>query len=193
MLGYQTGETVVETTPGQTAVCELILELEPYTMDEVVVIGEIASAQARALNAQRAAANIKSVTSQDLFSRFADVNAAETLQRIPGVAIDRDQGEGEFVHIRGLDAQLNSVTVNGQRIPGPSAEVDEGRAVGMDLIHSYSTDHVEVTKALTPDMDGKARERSELVNSEREAQRSQRRQRRDRSPNGILGQAPRVG
>ena len=156
MLGYRDGETVVEASAAQTAVCEINLEPEVYTLDEVVVIGEIAGAQAAALNAQRAASNIKSVTSQDLFSRFADVNAAETLQRLPGIAIDRDQGEGEFVHIRGLDAQLNSVTVNGQRIPSPSAEVDEGRAVGMDLIHSNTTEFIEVTKALTPDMDADA-------------------------------------
>ena len=85
MLGYRTSECMVEASPGLTAACDLILQPEVYILDEVVVIGEIAGAQAAALNAQRAAANIKSVTSQDLFSRFADVNPPKPCSDCPGL------------------------------------------------------------------------------------------------------------
>ena len=90
-----------------------------YEMEGVQVMGTLTSAQARALNDQHRAPNIKHVSSAELFSRFPDRNAGETLQRMPGVALDRDQGEGEFVQVRGLNAQLNAVAVNGKRIPLP--------------------------------------------------------------------------
>ena len=67
-------------------------------------MGTLTSAQARALNDQYRAPNIKHVSSAELFSRFPDRNAGETLQRMPGVALDRDQVEGEFVQVRGLNA-----------------------------------------------------------------------------------------
>jgi TonB-dependent receptor len=124
--------------------------------EETIVWGQIISAQAKALKDQQTAPNIKNVTSSELFTRFPDRNAAETLQRLPGIAIDRDQGEGEFVQVRGMGSQLNSVTVNGRRIPSPTANINEGRAVGLDMLQSNSIATIEVIKALTPDLDADA-------------------------------------
>ena len=155
-LGYKPAIREVVLKEGETLVVDLALEGDVFAIEGVVVIGQIIGAQAQALNAQNEALNIKNVVADEQFSRFPDFNAAETLQRLPGVAIDRDQGEGEFVHVRGLSAQLNSVTVNGKRIPSPTANPVEGRAVGMDLIQSNNIEFIEVTKALTPDMDADA-------------------------------------
>jgi outer membrane receptor for ferrienterochelin and colicin len=76
-----------------------------------------AGAQARALNAQRAASNVTNVVSADSMGRLPDSNVAEALKRISSISLVNNQqtGEGENVAIRGLDSGLNVYTVNGVR------------------------------------------------------------------------------
>lgn len=119
-------------------------------LDNVLVVGQVAG-QAAAINQQRNADNLKVIVASDAIGQFPDQNAAEALQRLPGLSIARDQGEGRFVVIRGLDPALNTTTINGVRIPGPE---DDSRQVNLDVIASESLETLEVTKTVTPDMDG---------------------------------------
>lgn len=155
-LGYETVVDTIEVKSEEVTELHFVLPAALYVLEGVEVVGQLSSAQAKALAAQRAAPNIKHVASQELFSRFPDRNAGETLQRLPGIALDRDQGEGEYVQVRGLNAQLNSVSVNGQRIPSPTAGIEEGRAVGLNLLQMQNAESVEIIKAITPDMDADA-------------------------------------
>ncbi len=155
-LGYEAVVDSVEIESGHVAELHFVLPSALYVLEEIKVVGQLSSAQAKALAAQRTAPNIKHVASHELFSRFPDRNAGETLQRLPGIALDRDQGEGEYVQVRGLNAQLNSVSVNGQRIPSPTAGIEEGRAVGLNLLQIENAESIEITKAITPDMDADA-------------------------------------
>jgi len=155
-LGYETAVDSIVLYSGKTAALYFALRDTLYVLEEVEVVGKLTGAQAEALAAQRSAPNIKHVASHELFARFADRNAGETLQRLPGITLDRDQGEGEFVQVRGLNAQLNSVSVNGKRIPSPSAGIEEGRGVGLNLLQMQNAESVEITKAITPDMDADA-------------------------------------
>ncbi len=107
--------------------------------------------QAKALNTQMNTVNITNIVSGDQIGRFPDKNAAEATQRIPGVSLNRDMGEGRYVIIRGTEARLNSTTVNGERIPSPEAGV---RNVALDTIPADLLGSIEVSKALRPDMDG---------------------------------------
>lgn len=119
-------------------------------LDNVLVVGQ-AAGQAAAINQQRNADNLKAIVASDAIGQFPDQNAAEALQRLPGLSVARDQGEGRFVVIRGLDPALNTTTINGVRIPGPE---DDSRQVNLDVIASESMETLEVTKTITPDMDG---------------------------------------
>lgn len=119
------------------------------SMDEVLVLGQAAGIN-RALNRQKAADNIKNIVSADAIGQFPDANTAEALSRLPGVSIERDQGEGRFVRVRGLGANLNQVNINGSLVPAPQS--DE-RAVALDVVPSDLLESLEVTKAVTPDMD----------------------------------------
>lgn len=121
-------------------------------LEEVVVFAQ-RSAQADAINRQKNAKNLKSIVSADSIGQFPDQNAAEALQRLPGMFIQRDQGEGRFVGIRGIDPNLNNVTINGANIPAPEAGV---RSVAMDVIPSELIQGLEVSKTVTPDMDADA-------------------------------------
>lgn len=100
-LGYQnqTVEAVVTENAGQQF--EFVLEQESLAgIERIRVVGG-RDGQARALNAQRSADNIKSVVSSDYLGRFPDNNVAESMQRLPGASLQRDQGEGRYVNVRG--------------------------------------------------------------------------------------------
>ncbi|KUK77772.1 MAG: TonB-dependent receptor [Proteiniphilum acetatigenes] len=153
-LGYE--EEVLEVTvqANQVTVVDFSLKESATELSGVTVYGQLTRGQAKALNEQKNAPNIKNVVSSEQFLLFPDRNAAETVARIPGISISYDQGEGELVQIRGLAPQYNSLTVNGQRIPAP--DPDLGRAVGLDLLNQDLMENIVVTKALTPDIDGDA-------------------------------------
>ncbi|MFV8818802.1 TonB-dependent receptor [Haliea sp. E17] len=121
-------------------------------LENVLVYG--ASAQnASAINQQRASRNIASVITADEAGALPDENIAEALQRVPGVFIERDQGEGRFVGIRGLQPSLNTVKINGVNIAAPDSDQ---RATALDVVPSGLLENLKVSKSFTPDMDGDA-------------------------------------
>ena len=131
---------------------DIVLQPAYIELGEVVVQG-LRQGQLKALNQQKTAPNIMNVVSREQMERFPDLNTAEVLQRVPGISITRDQGEGRYVLVRGTEARLNAVSINGQRIASPEAEE---RFVGLDAISVNQIASIEVTKAITPDMDGDA-------------------------------------
>jgi len=153
-LGYQEEITDVTVQPNNTQNINFSLKETTEKLEDVVVYGQLTRGQAKALNEQKNAPNIKNIVSSDQFLLFPDRNAAETVSRIPGISITYDQGEGELVQIRGIGPQYNSLTLNGQRIPAPDPDI--GRSVGLDLLNQDLLENIVVTKALTPDIDGDA-------------------------------------
>lgn len=117
--------------------------------EHVEVVGQAASID-QALKEQRSADSIKSVVHADGVAQLPDENVAEAVQRLPGVGVERDQGEGRFVSVRGLGPDLNSVTINGTLVPAPESE---RRAVALDVLPSELVQSLSVIKTLTPDMD----------------------------------------
>jgi TonB-dependent receptor len=152
-VGYE-DYTVQITLPEGTkrVIQDIPLTVSYVKGDEIVIVGE-RQGQAKALSIQRSSANIKNVVAQEQMQRFPDLNTAEVIQRLPAISIERDQGEGRYILIRGTEPRLSSTTINGSRIATPE---DEGRFVGLDVIPANQLASIEVTKALTPDMDGDA-------------------------------------
>lgn len=152
-LGHAEHRAQVTVTSGPSA--ELDLTLSPVAFSETINVRAepIAEGQARALNQQRTASNITNVVSSDQIGSFPDPNAAEAASRIPGVSIARDQGEGRYILIRGTEARLNSVMIDGERIPAPEADT---RQVQLDAVPADQLQSIEVSKAVTPDMDADA-------------------------------------
>jgi TonB-dependent receptor len=122
------------------------------TLDNIIVVGQRANL-AGALNDKRNAPNVISAVSSDFIGQFPDQNVTEAAQRIPGVSINRDQGEGRFISIRGANPNLNAITIGGVNVP--SAEADQ-RQVALDVIPAELVDTLTVTKSLTPENDGDA-------------------------------------
>ncbi|MCQ4260261.1 TonB-dependent receptor [Stutzerimonas stutzeri] len=122
---------------------------EPLVMEHVEVIGQAVSID-EALKEQRSSDSVKSVVHADGIGQLPDDNAAEALQRIPGLSVERDQGEGRFVSVRGIAPDLNSVTINGTLVPSPESG---RRAVALDVLPSELVQSLSVVKTLTPDID----------------------------------------
>ncbi|ACF13746.1 TonB-dependent receptor [Chloroherpeton thalassium ATCC 35110] len=151
-LGFETQTVEVDVKSGETVTLNVIMKSKLLQTGEVVVTGQL-EGQAKALNQQRASETIKNIVAADQISRFPDPNAAEALQRIPGVNIERDEGEGRYVFVRGLSPQYTNVSINGEQIPSPEGDV---RYIALDAVPADQLASLEVTKALTPDMDGDA-------------------------------------
>ena len=117
--------------------------------EHVEVVGQAASLD-KALKQQRKSDNIESVVHADGVAQLPDANVAEAVQRLPGISIERDQGEGRFVSVRGLGPDLNSVTINGTLVPSPESK---RRAVALDVLPAELVQSLSVIKTLTPDMD----------------------------------------
>src|SRR3989338_10633236 len=106
-----------------------LMAAEPAT-EYVEVVGQAVSID-KALKEQRSSDNVESVVHADGIGQLPDDNAAEALQRIPGLSVERDQGEGRFVSVRGIGPDLNSVTINGTLVPSPESD---RRAVALDVL-----------------------------------------------------------
>lgn len=153
-IGYQKSvKSDVNVKPRESTSLEFSLQPGEITFGEMVVWGPRALGQARALNQQMNAPNIKNVVASDLMGRFPDASAPEAVQRIPGIAVQRDQGEGRYIQIRGGAAQMTSVTFNGERVPTPEGSI---RQIALDAVPADIIESIEVSKAITPDMDADA-------------------------------------
>lgn len=137
-------------TVGGSTRLDISFNTEAVKLENFVIEGS-AVGTARAINQQRAAATLRSIVASDEIGNFPDQNAAESIQRIPGVSLYRDQGEGRYIVLRGLNYAFTSVKVNGGSFAG--ADLGE-RATALDVIPADALASIEVTKVPTPDMDG---------------------------------------
>ncbi len=151
-LGFNPQELTVQVEAGASVELNVDLSENFYELEGVRVQANL-QGQARALNQQKTAPNIKNVVAADLIGRFPDANAAEALRRVPAITVQRDQGAARYIQIRGTAPNLSNVSINGEQIPSPEGDV---RFVAMDMIPSDVLSSIEVSKAITPDMDGDA-------------------------------------
>lgn len=117
---------------------------------EEVVITAIVDAAARAADQQKAARGVTNVVAADTVGRFPDPNIAEALQRVAGIAIARDQGEGRYINVRGGPSEFSAVTIDGVSISAPDPST---RAIDLDTIPSDIVGQLEISKTLRPDQD----------------------------------------
>jgi len=151
-VGYP-AQTLTATIPaGLTTRLNVVFGEEVVRMDEFRITSDIVGS-ARAINDQRAAATLTNIIASDAIGTLMDKNVAEALQRVPGVDIARDKGEGRFVIIRGLDPIYLGVSMNGIRL---SSAEKGARSSALDVISSNLIASMEVTKVTTPDMESDA-------------------------------------
>jgi TonB-dependent receptor len=117
--------------------------------DEIVVTG-IRAAERAAIDIKRNAVGVvDSIVAEDL-GKLPDGNVAESLQRVTGVTIERNRGEGRFVTVRGFGPKFNAVTVNGRTL----ATDNNGREFSFDVLPSEIISGADVYKSPQANING---------------------------------------
>ena len=150
-IGLPTATQTVAAAPGRlTSVTVMMGSGDAVAVADVIVNGVITEGVARSLNQQKNADGTINVLSADAIGRYPDPNVAESLQRVPGIAIQRDQGEGRYINVRGAPSAFTAVSVDGVTVPA----VDPGtRAVDLDTLPSDIVSNIEISKTLLPSQD----------------------------------------
>jgi TonB-dependent receptor len=130
----------------------IVLKEEVNELGEVVVTASI-EGQQRAYNQQKNSDQIKTIVSADLINQFPDINVAEALQRVSGVNIERELGEGTNIRIRGTPSNYTTISIDGAQLPNTDGDT---RTESLDLIPAELLATMEITKALLPENDGDA-------------------------------------
>lgn len=131
----------------------LTITLRPADAVDAVIVAArpILGSQAAAIAQQRAADNIVSIVAADAIGRFPDQSAAAALSRVPGVAIERDQGQERYVQLRGAPERWTVVSVDGMNVLGA-----EERVFRFDSVPAVVIQTLEINKTLTPDQPAEA-------------------------------------
>lgn len=157
-LGYDSVTQPVTVSAGGIAVLNAQLGNEIVQLEAFKVEG-VREGQARALNQQKSAGNIKNVVAADAIGNFPDKNIAESLQRVSGISTVSFRGEPLYVTIRGANPAWNSVTLDGMSLLAANGSHSDAlggdmRSVQLDVYSSAQVGSIEVVKAVTPDLDG---------------------------------------
>ena len=150
-VGYDVEVYEVVVEAGETIEQDVELSYDVIEGEEVIVTAQL-EGQARAINQQVNSEQIVNVVSSDRIRELPDANAAESVGRLPGVAIQRNAGEGQKVLIRGLAPRFANITVNGEKVPA----TDGDRSVDLSMISQDVLESIELYKALLPNQDADA-------------------------------------
>jgi len=148
-VGFTTVTNTVTVTAGQVARANAQLAVGSQNL-EVLVTAERASAEVEAVNRERTADNIVQVLPSEVIRSLPNANMADALGRLPSVTIERDEGEGKYVQIRGTEPRLANLTIDGVNIPSPEAGI---RQIKLDTIPAELVESVEINKTLQANMD----------------------------------------
>lgn len=114
----------------------------PY---ELILVKGIRGSMQRTIDIKHSSSGLVDAISAEEIGKFPDLNLAESLQRITGVSIDRSEGEGQFVTVRGFGPQFNTVLLNGRRL----ATDNQGREFSFDTLPSELISAVSVFKTFS--------------------------------------------
>ncbi len=148
-VGFKPYTTTVTVSAGQIASVTATLQVLSQA-DSVLVTAPRLQGDAEAVNVERMSAEIVQVEPQGVITSLPNTNVADAIGRLPSVSLERDEGEGKYVQIRGTEPRLNNLTINGVNVPSVEVTV---RNVKMDAIPANGIERIEVYKTLASDQD----------------------------------------
>jgi len=151
-VGFSDFTKQITITAGEASHVEAKMEVSAKS-EEVTVVADRPHGEAEAINRQRTSDNILQVLPSDVITSLPNANIADAVGRLPSVTLERDEGEGKYVQIRGTEPRLNNVTIDGITIPAPESSV---RQVKLDTIPADIVESVEVNKTLSANQDAEA-------------------------------------
>ncbi|MDB4921981.1 TonB-dependent receptor [Mucilaginibacter sp.] len=155
-IGYKTTrEYTVEVSQTNIAVLNIAMVNNSTALNEVTITEHASRESDRsARNDEKNADNTLNAVSANTIAISPDVLVSNVLSRVSGITIDRNNtGDAEHVIIRGMDKQYNTTLINGIKIPSPD---NKNRYVPLDIFPAGLVERIEVSKSLTPAMEGDA-------------------------------------
>ncbi len=151
-LGFASFEEKVTVTAGAVFTERAVMKVSSDTQSVEVYAGR-EHGEVDSMNEQQSAENILEVLPADVITSLPNTNIADAVGRLPGVSLERDEGEGKYVQIRGTEPRLSNTTIDGVNVPAPESSV---RNIKLDVIPAELVDSLEVSKTLTANQDGDA-------------------------------------
>ena len=155
-LGYEIKDRkVVITADNETKTINFSEESTTNTLSSVTVTAnQNKESDQGARRLEKIADPIINVLSSKTLQLLPDITVANALQRVSGVTIEKSSsGEGRYPIIRGMEKRYINTLVNGIKIPSPD---NKNRFIPLDLFPSELLERLEVSKSLTPSMEGDA-------------------------------------
>lgn len=149
-IGFQKLTTSVAVQAGQSTTVTMQLQVASKNQTVLVTAGS-ASAQVEAVNEERAADNIMQMMPAKIITSLPSANLGNALGRLPGVSLQRNEGQDQYVQVRGTEPRLTNTTVNGFNLPTADPGV---REFDFSVIPAGIVDSVQVSKTLQANMDG---------------------------------------
>src|SRR6266849_6593727 len=169
----QGGFTISDLLPGKYTLAVTYVGFKPFSKDvtvaagvtnadamldiesvnqQVIVRGERERGEVEAINREMNADNIVQVLPAEVIASLPNTNIADAVGRLPSVSLERDEGEGKYVQVRGTEPRLTNLTLDGVHVPSPESV----RQVKLDAIPADLVDSVEINKTLSPSQEGAA-------------------------------------
>jgi TonB-dependent receptor len=149
-VGFSPFTKDVTVAADQTTRADAQLEVASKA-EEILVTAERVHGEAEAINRTRTAENILQVLPTEVITSLPNANVADAIGRLPSITLERDEGEGKYVQIRGTEPRYSNVTIDGVNVPAPESGV---RQIKLDVIPSDIVESVEINKTLLANMDG---------------------------------------
>ncbi len=150
-LGFKPFSKEVTVASGGVTNVDTALEIETVNQ-QVIVRGERERGEVEAINREMSADNILQVLPAEVITSLPNTNIADAVGRLPSVSLERDEGEGKYVQVRGTEPRLTNLTLDGVHVPSPESV----RQVKLDAIPADLVDSVEINKTLSPSQEGDA-------------------------------------
>jgi len=149
-VGFKPFSKDVTVAAGVTN-ADAMLDIETVN-EQVIVPGERERGEVEAINREMNADNILQVLPAEVITSLPNTNIADAVGRLPSVSLERDEGEGKYVQVRGTEPRLTNLTLDGVHVPSPESV----RQVKLDAIPADLVDSVEINKTLSPSQEGDA-------------------------------------
>jgi TonB-dependent receptor len=150
-VGFKTFSKDVTIDSADVTNADAALEIETVNQ-QVIVRGERERGEVEAINREMNADNIVQVLPAEVIASLPNTNIADAVGRLPSVSLERDEGEGKYVQVRGTEPRLTNLTLDGVHVPSPESV----RQVKLDAIPADLVDSVEINKTLSPSQEGDA-------------------------------------
>jgi TonB-dependent receptor len=151
-VGFAPFSKTVAVVAGQPARLDAIMQVASATQ-EILVTATDVHGDAEAINRIDTSENILNVITNDQIMSLPNADVADALGRMLGVTLERDEGEGKYVQIRGTEPRLSNTTIDGVLAPSPESTVNQ---IKLDTIPADLVESVEINKTLSANQDGDA-------------------------------------